>query len=92
MQNTAKVELLKLTKPKNCIFVPFVDKNSHRTTKPHNFDIKCQCNSDTHGFFWTKFGGVRIFYLRQEVFPMRESNLLMTGRTLFYQSAWTRKQ
>ena len=40
--------------------MPFLDTNSHPTTKPYNFDIKCQGNSesyDRHGFFWTKFRG-----------------------------------
>ena len=35
--------------------MPFLDTNSHLTTKPYNFDIKCQRNSesyDRHGFFW----------------------------------------
>ena len=34
----------------------FLDTNSHLTTKPYNFDIKCQSISescDRHGFFWT---------------------------------------
>ena len=40
--------------------MPFLDTNSHRTTKPYNFDIKCPSNSesyDQHGFFGTKFRG-----------------------------------
>ena len=42
------------------IFMLFVDTNSHLTTKPLNFDIKFQRNSesyDKHGFFGTKFKG-----------------------------------
>ena len=38
----------------------FLDPNSHLTTKPYSFDIKCQGNSesyDQHGFFGTKFRG-----------------------------------
>ena len=59
-QYTVKVELLKPTTPKNCIFMPFLDTNSHLTTKLYNFDIKCQSNSesyDRHIFFGTKFRG-----------------------------------
>ena len=40
--------------------MPFVDTNSHLTTKPHNFDIKCQRDSksyERYGFFGTKFRG-----------------------------------
>ena len=40
--------------------MPFLDTNSHLTTKPYNFDIKCQGNSesyDQHNFFGTKFRG-----------------------------------
>ena len=35
--------------------MPFLETNSHLTTKPYNFDIKCQSNSesyDRHRFFW----------------------------------------
>ena len=38
--------------------MPFVDTDSHLTTKLHNFDIKCPSNYesyDQHGFFGTKF-------------------------------------
>ena len=45
--------------------MPFLDSNSHLTTKPSNFDIKCHINSesyDRHGFFATKFRGVPICY------------------------------
>ena len=44
--------------------MPFVDTNSHLTTKPSNFDIKCHSNSesyDRHGFFGTKFRGGQNF-------------------------------
>ena len=40
--------------------MPFLDTNTQMTTKPYNFDIKCQCNFesyDRHGFFGTKFRG-----------------------------------
>ena len=40
--------------------MPFVDTNSHLTTKPYNFDIKCQWtleSYDRHIFFGIKFGG-----------------------------------
>ena len=39
-QKAVKVELLKPTTPKNCIFMPFLDTNSLLTTKPKHFDIK----------------------------------------------------
>ena len=44
-QETVKVELLKPTTPKKCIFMSFLDTNSHLSTKPWNFDIKSQSNS-----------------------------------------------
>ena len=40
--------------------MPILNTNSHLTTKPYNFDNKCQSNSesyDQHGFFGTKFRG-----------------------------------
>ena len=45
--------------------MPFVDTNSFLTSKPYNFDIKCQCNYesyDQHVFWdqvwgWSEFGG-----------------------------------
>ena len=46
--------------------MPFLDTNSHLTTKPCNFDIKCKSNSegyDRHGFFGTKFRGGQNFVL-----------------------------
>ena len=46
--------------------MPFVDTNSRLTTKPRNFDIKCQSNSesyDRHSFYGTKFRGGPIFFL-----------------------------
>ena len=52
--------------PKIAIFLPFVDTNSHLTTKPYNFDIRCQSNSesyDWHGFLVTKFRGGQNFVL-----------------------------
>ena len=65
----------------------FVHTNSHLTTKPFNFDIKCQSNSESYDrqFFWgTNFQGVQNFYLPWEVFAMRESTLGMIGWTLSY--------
>ena len=61
---------MKLTTPINRICMQFVDKTSHLTTKQYNFDIKCQCSSesyDRHGFLGIKLGAVRIFYLLWEV-------------------------
>ena len=50
---------------KNCICMLFLDTNSHLTTIPYNFDIKCQSNSesyDQHGFFWDQvYGGLEYF-------------------------------
>ena len=46
--------------------MPFLDTNNHLTTKPYNFDIKCQSNSesyDQHGFFGTKFRGGQNFLI-----------------------------
>ena len=46
--------------------MPFLDSNSHLTTKPYNFDIKCQSNSesyDQHGFFGDKFRGGQNFLI-----------------------------
>ena len=69
-QESVKVELFKPTTPKICIFMLFVYTNSHLTTKPSNFDIKCQSNSesyDWHGLFWTKFKvGKNFSTLRRE--------------------------
>ena len=44
----------------------FLDTNSYLSTKPYNFDIKCQYNSesyDRHGFIGTKFRGRQNFVL-----------------------------
>ena len=46
--------------------MPFLDTKRHLTTKPYNFDIKCQSNSesfDRHGFLGTKFRGGHNFVL-----------------------------
>ena len=46
--------------------MPFLDTNSHLTTKPYNFDIKWQRNSDSydqHGLFGTKIRGGQNFLL-----------------------------
>ena len=46
--------------------MPFLDTNSHLTTKSYNFDIKCQSNSesyDRHVFLGTKFKGGQNFVL-----------------------------
>ena len=45
--------------------MPFVDTNSHLTTKPSNFDTKFQGNSesyDRHGFLGIKFEGGHSFF------------------------------
>ena len=44
----------------------FLDTNSHLSTKPYNFDNKCQSNSesyDPHGFLGNKFRGGQNFVL-----------------------------
>ena len=60
-----------------------VDTKSHLTTKPCNFEIKCQGNSERyeqHNFFASNFGGGQKFvYLLGSCF---ESTLVVTGRTL----------
>ena len=64
------MELSKLTTAKYIICLPIVDSNSHLTTKPSNFDIKCWCNSknnDQHGL-WV----VRIFVYIGKFFNKRE--------------------
>ena len=46
--------------------MPFLDTNSHLTTKPYNLAIKCQSNSesyDQHVFFGTKIRGGQNFLL-----------------------------
>ena len=51
--------------------MPFVDTNSHLTTKPSNFDIKCHSNSESYDrqfFLGPSLGVVRFLYLRLEVF------------------------
>ena len=66
LSEAVKVELLKPTKPKICIFMPFVDTNSHLTTKPSYFDIKCHSNSesyDRHGFLGPTLGVVVFLFL-----------------------------
>ena len=50
MHKAVKVESLKQTLPKNCIFVPFLITNSQLTTKPYSFDIKCPCTLDSELF------------------------------------------
>ena len=74
-QLTVKVELLKQTTPKNCIFMLFLWANSHLMTKPYNFDIKCKSNSesyDQHSFFVTKFMGGQTNLLTVGGFFQRE--------------------
>ena len=68
----------------------FLDTNSHLTTKPYNFDIKCQYNLesyDRYGFLAPSLGGFRLIYLRWKVFfSTRESTLGLTGWTSSYLS------
>ena len=61
---------------------PFLKTNSHLTTKPYNFDLKCRYNLESYykyGCFDTKFRGVRVFYyLTWKVIFTRESTLGLT--------------
>ena len=53
----------------------FLDTNSHLKTKPYNFDIKFQSNSESyerHGFWGPSLGGLQILYYQWEVFSSRE--------------------
>ena len=46
--------------------MPFLDTNSHLTTKPYNFDIKSRSNSESyaqHGFLGPKFRAGQNFVL-----------------------------
>ena len=55
---SSKRSKLKPTKHKICIFMAFLDSNSHLTTKPSNFDIKFHINFESYGrhsFCGTKF-------------------------------------
>ena len=81
------LERVKGSRARVCFFMLFVDTKSHLTTKPSNFDIKCQSNSksyDQHVFFGPSLSVVRIFYLRWDVFTTRESALGLTGWTFSY--------
>ena len=53
----------------------FVDTNSHLKTKLHNFDIKCQSNSesyDRHSYFGIKFRGWSDFFIYGGRFSQQE--------------------
>ena len=56
--------------------MPFLDTNSHLTTKPYNFDIKCQSNSESynrHNFCGTKIrGGQNLLLMVEGFFNERE--------------------
>ena len=77
-QQSAKVEPLKLTTQKNCIFRPFVDTNTHLTTKTYNFDIASLCHSESnelHGCYGTNFGGGQNFvFLLGSLINKRDSS------------------
>ena len=65
----------------------FVDKNSQLTTKPDNFGINCQSNSDSydkHVFWGNNFMGSHNFLLRWTVFSTRYSTLMLTAWTFSY--------
>ena len=66
------------------IFLLFHFTKSHLTTKPYNFDIKCQCNLESYKqqiFFGTKFrGGVVFFKIMMGVFFWQD---WLTGWTSF---------
>ena len=64
--------------------MPFVVTNRHLTTNLHNFDIKCQSNSESYDlavfFLDQPYGRGKIFfYIRREVFPIRIRALGLSG-------------
>ena len=71
----------------NCIFMPFVDTNSHLKTKPHVLRsslrtiLKVMTNTE---FLGPSLREVTILYSWWEVFPTRESVLGLTSWTLSY--------
>ena len=68
--------------------MPLLNTNSHLTTKPYNFDIKCPSNYqsyDRHGYFGAKFrGGPNFFGNSWVFFSTRESTMGLTGWSLSY--------
>ena len=82
----------KITTPINCIAFhcicrPFVDTNSLLTTKPCNFDIKCQCNYECyeqHNFLGPSWGEVKIFFFPSFFFNMKVISLMLNCMTLSY--------
>ena len=50
--------------------MPYVDTNSHLTSKSCNLYFKCQDNTERYiqHFFWTNFGGSQNLYFSWEVF------------------------
>ena len=64
-QGRTKVELLKLATHKYRIFMPFVDTNSHLTTKPYKAIPKATTNTV---FLQPTLGVVRILYFGWKVF------------------------
>ena len=79
-----KVEVLKPSTPKNCIFIQFVDTNSHMTTKLHNCAFKCQSHSESYDQHGNNFRGGQIFSCTMGGFPNRESALGLTGWMFLY--------
>ena len=67
-------------------FLPFVNTNSHLTTKPYNVYIKCQCNSETrtNTVFWDQIWGCSEFVYVGRLFITTETTLLLTGYSLSY--------
>ena len=68
--------------------MPFSNTNSHLTTKPCNFDIKDQGNSecyDRHLFSTPTLGVVGILYSGLEVFTTKETILVVAGWNLSYE-------
>ena len=68
-----------------CIVMLFGDTNSLLTTKPYNFDIKCQCNSKSYEirFLGPRLGVVWFsIYIERFFFWKRETDIRLKGWTL----------
>ena len=71
-QYTVKVELLKPTTPKNCIFMLFVDTNSPLTTKLHIVEIKCLPSIYLLRYpFWTFLDHLTLWTILDHFEPFR---------------------
>ena len=62
--------------------MPVVDTNSHLTTKQQKFYIKYEGKSESYDntyFMEPTLVVVRILYFGWEVFPTRQTNIIVTG-------------